>query len=135
MAKFDSPISVPKRERVPTYNMTQAQIDAIKQETRRDGMRAGTYAANAMYSVALLLVLRDRLGYGQTRLARIFNAVQKIFDEIASDEVAYKDAAQALRDECHINLIIERPGKTPTDVLDMFYKMELAKAGYRVKLR
>ena len=134
MAKFDSPISVPQKK-VATYNMTQEQIDQIKREAQREGLRAGTYAANAMYSVALLLALRDVFGFGSERLTRAFRAVQKLFDEIASDEVAYKDAAQALRDECHINLIIERPGKTPTDVLDMFYKMELAKAGYRVKLR
>lgn len=135
MAKFNSPIAVEKRERVPTYNMTQAQIDQIKREARREGMRAGTYAANAMYSVALLLALRDTFGFGNERLTRAFRAVQKLFDEIAADEIAYRDAAQALKDECGINLTIERPRGAPVDALDMFHQMELAKTGYRVKLR
>lgn len=134
MARFESPIKV-ERVKTPTYNMTQGQIDEIRREAHRDGLRAGTYAANAMYSVALLLALRDTFGFGSERLTRAFRAVQKLFDEIASDEIAYRDAAQALRDECGINLTIERPKGAPVDALSMFHQMELAKAGYRVKLR
>lgn len=134
MARFESPIKV-ERAKTPTYNMTQAQIDALKQEARRDGMRAGTYACNAMYSTAMLLALHDMLGFGQKRLSDVFLQVQKLFDEIADGEIAYKDAAEALRDEVHINLVVERPGKAPVDALHMFYQMELAKAGYRVRMR
>ena len=134
MARFESPIKV-ERAKTPTYNMTQAQIDQIEREAHREGLRAGTYACNAMYSVALLLALRDTFGFGSERLTRAFRAVQKLFDEIASDEIAYRDAAQALRDECGINLTIERPMGAPVDALSMFHQMELAKAGYRVKLR
>ena len=129
MARFESPIKV-ERAKTPTYNMTQAQIDQIEREAHREGLRAGTYACNAMYSVALLLALRDTFGFGSERLTRAFRAVQKLFDEIA-----YRDAAQALRDECGINLTIERPKGAPVDALSMFHQMELAKAGYRVKLR
>lgn len=134
MPKFENAVT-PKKAKTPTWNMTQAQLDEIRQEARREGMRAGTYAANAMYSAALLLTLRDKLGFGRVRLARIFNAVQKLFDEIAADEVAYADAAQVLRDECGINLIIERPAAAPVDALDMFRRIEVAKAGYGVRLR
>lgn len=135
MAKFENAITLPKKARTPTYNMTQEQLDALRREAHREGMRAGTYAANAMYSVSLLLALRDTFGFGSERLSRAFRAVQKLFDEIAADEIAYRDAAQALRDECGINLTIERPKGAPVDALDMFHQMELAKAGYRVKLR
>ena len=134
MGKYKNPIAPAKTKR-PTYNMTDEQLALYKQDARREGMRAGTYAANAMYSVALLLVLRDQLGFGQTRLARIFRAVQKLFDEIADDEVAYLDAARVLHDECGINLTIQKAGETPVDAMEMFRKMEIAKQGYRVRLK
>lgn len=134
MPKFINALSVPKK-RVATYNLNQDQIEQIKQEARREGLRAGVYAANAMYSVSLLLVLRDKLGFGKIRLTRIFKAVQKFFEEVAADDVAYKDAAQTLEDECGICLMIERPGSTPVNALSMFRQMEVAKSGYKVKLR
>ena len=134
MAKFDSPVSVPKKK-VRTYNMTDEQLALMRQDAQRDGMRAGTYVANAMYSVAMLLVLRDKLGFGQKRLVRFFRDVQKLFDEIASDEVAYKDAAQVLLDECHINMVIDRPNGTPVDAMDLFRKIEVAKSGYNIRIR
>lgn len=134
MPKFANTLSVPKK-RVATYNLNQDQIEQIKQEARREGLRAGVYAANAMYSVSLLLVLHDKLGFGKIRLTRIFKAVQKFFEEVAVDDVAYKDAAQTLEDECGISLMIERPGSTPVNALDMFRKMEAAKSGYKVRLR
>lgn len=134
MAKFDSPVTVPKPKK-KTYNMTDEQLQLMQQDAKREGLRAGTYAANAMYSIAMLLVLRDHLGFGQKRLTRVFRAVQKLFDEIAADELAYKDAAEALRDECGVNLIIERPQGTPVDAMNLFRKIEVAKAGYHVKIR
>lgn len=134
MPKFESPVTVPKKK-VPTYNMTDEQIRLLQQDARREGMKAGTYAANAMYSVAMLLVLRDQLGFGQKRLVRVFRAVQKLFDEIANDEVAYLDAAQVLHDECGINLTIERPSAAPVDAMDLFRKIEVAKSGYNIRIR
>lgn len=134
MAKFDSPVTVP-RKKTKTYNMTDEQLAMMRQDAQREGMRAGTYVANAMYSVAMLLALRDKLGFGQRRLVRFFRDVQKLFDEIASDEVAYKDAAQVLLDECHINMTIERPNGAPVDALDLFRRIEVAKSGYAVRIR
>ena len=134
MAKFDSPVTVPKPKK-KTYNMTDEQLSLMQQDAKREGLRAGTYAANAMYSIAMLLVLHDHLGFGQKRLTRVFRAVQELFDEFAADELAHKDAAEALRDECGVNLIIERPQGTPVDAMDLFRKIDAAMAGYHVKIR
>ena len=125
-------LDVPKRK-TPTYNFTAKQLEAFQREAHKKGVAAGVYMGNAMYSVALLLTLRDRLGYGQTRLKRIFNAVQKLFGEIADGEVAYKDLAQTLYDECGINLIIERPDEVPIDTMEMFESMEKTNCGIRIK--
>lgn len=138
MPKFASPIKV-DRPKTPTYNLTQAQIDEIKQQAHREGMHAGTYACNAMYSVAMLLVLHDLLGFGRKRLARVFRQVQKIFDEIADGILNYAELAETLRDEVGINVIIERSkgseALTPVEAVDMFRKMRVAQKGYGVRLR
>ena len=138
MAKFANPITVPKAK-TPTYNMTQAQLDEIRDQARREGMHGGTYAANAMYSAAMLLALRDELGFGQRRLARVFRKTQKLFDEIAEGILDYTDAAETLRQECGVNIIIERTRGSeslePVEAVDMFRRMKIAGKGYAVRLR
>ena len=138
MPKFENAVTVPKKK-TPTYNITSEQLDQIRQEARRDGMHAGTYAANAMYSVAMLMALRDELGFGQTRLAKIFRKTQKLFDEIADGTLDYAELAETLREEAGINVIIERSkndqAQSPVEAVDMFRKMRVAQKGYGVRLR
>lgn len=133
MAKFKSPIQIDKPKTV-TYNLTVEQIEQIRHEGRKEGMRAGSYIANAMYSVAMLLALRDLLGFGRIRLSRIFKRVQQNFAWFVQDELAYSDGSKALLEECGINLVIERPNGTPVNAWDLFRECDLAKSGYNVKL-
>lgn len=139
MAKFENAITLPKKVKTPTYNMTQAQIDEIRQQAHREGMHGGTYTCNAMYSVAMLMALRDELGFGHERLARVFRKTQKIFDEIAEGILDYAELAETLREEAGINVIIERSkgseAQSPVEAVDMFKKMRLAQKGYGVRLR
>ena len=139
MPKFNSPITLDKRDRVPTYNMTEAQLDQIRQEARREGLHAGTYAANAMYSIAMLMALRDELGFGQTRLTKVFRKTQKLFDEIADGTLDYQELAEQLREECGVNVIIERTRGSeelaPVEAVDMFKKIRMAAKGYAVRMR
>ena len=62
-----------------------------------------------MYTAAMLTSLRECLGFGQRRLKYIHDQVQKNFAAIRDGEISYADIAQALMDECRINLVIERP--------------------------
>lgn len=124
MARFENPLAPVKKDRVPTYNMRRAELDDMCRRATHDGMAAGLYLCNAMYSSAMLTVLRDTLGYGQKRLWRIFDRVQKLFGEIVEGRISYLDLAQTLYEECHVRLIVEKPDGVKQEALDLFEGLE-----------
>ena len=125
MPKYANPLKTEKKpDRPPTYNMRRSELEAMAKQATHDGMAAGIYVCNAMYSAAMLTVLRDTLGYGTRRLQRIFSRVQKLFSEIVEHRVAYSELAQVLMDECRINLVVERTDDVKQSALDLFAEME-----------
>lgn len=109
-ASYNNPLlPKPKRERVATYNMTAEQLQQYQDAAQREGYTEAIYICNAMYTAAMLTSLRECLGFGQRRLKYIHDQVQKNFEALRDGEISYQDVAQALMDECRINLVIERP--------------------------
>lgn len=96
MSKYANTLAARSAARVPTYNMTAEQLEQMREAARRDGLRAGVYACNAMYSVALLQALRDGLGFGKNRLKAAFERVQMLFGQIVAGEISYEDMAAVL---------------------------------------
>ena len=135
MAKFENPLKVEKKQRVATYNLTQAQIDKIREDARREGIPTAIYVCNSMYSAALLTALRDEFGFGTERLKRTFQKTQKLFEELMEGRIRYADLSSVLREECGINLIIERENTAPVDVDTMFRSMQLKLDGKRMNIR
>lgn len=135
MPKFENPLRVEKKQRVPTYNLTQAQIDQIREDARREGIPTAIYVCNSMYSAAMLTALRDQFGFGKDRLAKAFRATQKLFEELYAGEIQYRDLSMVLQDECDINLVIERTGDSDIDVDSMFRSMQLKLDGKRLNMR
>lgn len=137
MAKFKNPLVPEKRPpSEPIYNIKKSELDRIRHEERVRGLHAGAYAANAMFTVAMLFELHDTLGWGHVRLRRILERVQKLFNSIADHTVNYAEIAEVLRDECEINLVIERPDDTAVNALDMFLTMADAdRKAHAVKIR
>ena len=133
IVKYKNALVPEKKQREPTYNLTARQIEDIREAARREGLKAGMYACNAMFSVSMLQAMRDGLGFGQRRLKVIFERVQMLFNQIVAGELAYTDMAQVLREECNINLIIEKPDGTPADAMELFAKMR--PKGFAVKIR
>lgn len=124
MSNYNNPL-LPKarRERVATYNMTAEQLQQYQDAAQREGYAAAIYICNAMYTAAMLTSLRECLGFGQRRLKYIHDHVQKNFEAIRDGEISYADIAQALMDECRINLIIERPDGVSKDIQEIFAAM------------
>ena len=112
----------PRRDKakVKTYNMTAEQLEQMRRDAQREGYTAAIYVCNAMYTAAMLTSLRECLGFGQQRLKFIHDQVQKNFAAIRDGEISYQDVAQALMDECRVNLIIERPDGTLRDAMEIF---------------
>ena len=124
MSNYNNPLlPKPKRERVATYNFTADQLKAREDAAQRRGYTEAIYICNAMYTAAMLTSLRECLGFGQRRLKYIHDQVQKNFAAIRDGEISYADIAQALMDECRINLIIERPDGVSKDIQEIFAAM------------
>ena len=121
MPDYKNPLAAKKdKPKVKTYNFTEEQLRQYQDAAQREGYAAAIYICNAFYTVALLTVLRDKSGYGLVRLKRTHDDIQKLFGEIMEGRVSYEDLAQALLDECNINLIVERPEGTPKDAMEIF---------------
>lgn len=125
---------VPKREKTKTYNMTEKALEDVAKTAQMEGYRTAIYICNAFYTVALLTVLRDKSGYGQVRLKRTHDDIQKLFGEIMEGRVSYEDLAQVLLDECNINLIVERPEGTPKDAMEIF-RAAAESAKHRISMK
>ena len=107
---YNNPLA-PKRDKpkTKTYNFTAEQLQEMEERAKMAGYTEAIYICNAMYTAAMLTSLRECLGFGQRRLKWIHDQVQKNFAALRDREISYLDVAQALMDECRINLIIERP--------------------------
>lgn len=90
MAKYANALT-PREKKTPTYQMTREGLDKLAGSARRAGYADAIYICNALYSAAMLTVLRDTLGYGQRRLKHIFERVQKLFGEVMDGYVSYAD--------------------------------------------
>lgn len=54
------------------------------------------------YSVAVAMVLHDKLGFGPVRLNRLMGQIQETFDSIQRDYVKIGDLEKTLQEECGI---------------------------------
>ncbi len=63
---------------------------------------AGIRFAVKCYSVAVAMVLHDKLGFGAVRLNRVMGQIQDMFDSIQRDYVKISDLEKTLQEECGI---------------------------------
>lgn len=137
MPNYKNPLAPGKdRQRVKTYNMTAEQLEQLTRDAQREGYTAAIYVCNAMYTAAMLTSMREAFGFGQKRLKKIHDKIQKNFRAIMDGDISYQDVAQALMDECRINLIIERPDGTLRDAMEIFKAAaETARHKLRIEVR
>ncbi len=62
----------------------------------------GIHFAVKCYSVAVAMVLHDKLGFGPMRLNRVMGQIQDMFDSVQKDYVKIGDLEETLREECGI---------------------------------
>ena len=75
---------------------TQADVRKAKKE-------AQTLAIDACWGI-LFSVMRDKEGYGQKRLRRLWDEVNYLSESVSSGRVNIRDLAETLRDEAGITL-------------------------------
>lgn len=67
-----------------------------------------------MYAAVVLTVLRDKFGYGHTRLKRALDAMNSLCDELTKGRISHEDLIQVLLDEADIDLRVLSLGKEHT---------------------
>lgn len=130
--------TVKGKNKTKVYTFTDeslAQLTAeLTEKIEKRTMPNAIYVANALYSSALLLTLHDDLGFGEKRLYSIFEHIQHTFNCLMTGEVNYYDLCTTLREECGVNLVIERPEGVTIKAEDI-YKAASGIKPYRVYMR
>lgn len=135
MSKYNIPKTIaPKKEKTRIYNFTRETLEEHDEQVRAATMPDAIYVCNAMYSAAFLLALRDELSFGARRMAKIFARVQSTFNAIMSGHLNYYDIAKQLREECKVNLVIEKPDGLTVQADDI-YKAVSGIKSWKVRIR
>ncbi len=56
------------------------------------------------YSAAVMLCLRDKLGFGPVRARRFMNHVEELFDSINREYLSLEDVIQTVEEELNIRI-------------------------------
>lgn len=71
------------------------------QDLKRERFGGIAFAVKC-YSVAVAMVLHDKLGFGPVRLNRVMGQIQEMFDSVQKDYVKISDLEETLREETGI---------------------------------
>lgn len=86
-------------------NRQQRRAASKRGITDRDLMQErfdGISFAVKCYSVAVAMVLHDKLGFGPVRLNRVMGQIQDMFDSVQRDYVKISDLEKTLHEETGI---------------------------------
>ena len=78
--------------------------------TKREGLIATRMAVDA-YSVAVAMVLFDKLHFGKKKIQMTLKQIESLFDSIDNDYVTIEDMKQTLAEECELFFMTESEGK------------------------
>lgn len=125
MPNYKNPLAPKKdKQKKPTYNMTKEQIDWMIAEAKNQGVIEGFYACNAMCTVSLLKMLRDREGYGRKRVSNRFEYFQSTLEGVRGNYLSYYDIYKTMTEELKITLTMQRPDGSKEELEDLFRQLE-----------
>lgn len=83
MANREQRRKLPKQQRVPSS-------ESFHQELRAERKKTADFVVQA-YTAAMLMVLRDKFGFGHERASKALWAVQQAFDSVQTGHVSVDD--------------------------------------------
>lgn len=87
-----------KKNKVPTYNVTSAQLEQMKAEAYQKGVQT-----TIDLSVAVpMMVLRDHFGFGRKRLEDFATYYSDMFDSVGLGYLSLMDMVKTLNKETGI---------------------------------
>lgn len=93
-----------KKKKTPTYQMTYEQIEAERLKAFDDGFRKGKDDSFNLMVALPMIILRDKYGFGATRLERFIGEMIEVFESIHEGYVNFHDLLNALKDETGIDI-------------------------------
>lgn len=93
-----------KKKKTATYQMTLEQIEAERRKAFEDGFKKGKDDSFDLMVALPMIILRDKYGFGATRLERFIEQMIEVFDSIHEGYVSFSDLLNALKDETGIDI-------------------------------
>lgn len=93
--------SAKHQEKPKTYVLTEDQIQQIKREAAAQATRR----AFVMFMSIPIMVLRDKFGFGKTRLARFMEYALTWYESILCDETKITEVVKVAEEECGIKIM------------------------------
>lgn len=88
------------KQKTKTYTLTDVQIRQLKEKARKDAIDT---AFILMLSIPTM-ALRDKFGFGKTRLERFTDATLDLYTAFNEDYVTLEDLVNTLKEETGITL-------------------------------
>lgn len=82
------------------------EVEVIKQVTYYEAMN---FTTDCIYA-SVLLVLRDKFGFGKERSQRLLNLIKEQVDAVHEKRVSIQDIKTVIQEELDINLIYSSKG-------------------------
>lgn len=83
-----------------TYVLTEDQIEKIK----RDAINEASRKAFIMFLSIPVMVLKDKFGFGKTRLTRFMDYALLWFESVHNNETQLRELVKIAEDECGIQI-------------------------------
>ena len=97
-----------RAKKTVTYNYTREDLKRAVDMAIGEERRKIIDIAVCQYTCAVAIVLRDKLGFGQTRLLRVLEQINETFDSIDRGYISVDDIVKVISEETGIELVVRK---------------------------
>lgn len=90
-----------ERRKRAKQGVTASDLKTIQEITTQHAIKESV----RIYSTAVAMVMRDKLGFGKVRMERTLNDIQELFDAMTEGYVSVEDLQKTLYDECDVLIV------------------------------
>lgn len=90
-----------ERRKRAKQGVTHKDLKLIQNEVQHQAIKESV----RIYSTAVAMVLRDKLGFGKVRMERTLVDIQELFDAMTEGYVSVEDIQKTLYEECDVLIV------------------------------
>lgn len=100
------PVPTPKKQKTPTYNMTDQQISDMKKQAAKEAVEVAWTLMLGLPCMPLL----DKFGFSGEDLERFLDELMDYYDSYEKDYITLKDVHDVVLEETGYDIIEKRVG-------------------------